>query len=83
MATKLIFRRIRGKLVPIRMNVLGGAQDEVQNIKEIQKVRKMASFEQMDALGGAFLVTARKRAKETGAAIVRRIARLNKNVRVK
>ena len=82
-ALKTVFRRIGGRIVPIRVSAkaLVGVQDDFVNIMEVQKARKLLKFGKMDVLGYAFMKTATIRAKKTGALAARRIARFAKKVK--
>ena len=86
MALKTIFKRIRGRIVPIRVSGLKSKplQDEFVNIVEVRSARKTqrTRMTQKDPLGrmmeGIFNKGAKKRSKQTGKNIARRLARLNR-----
>lgn len=79
-ALKTVFRRIGGRIVPIRVStkLMSGVQDEFVNILEVQRARKAAKFGDLDIMGYTFLKTTKIRAKKTGALVARRIARFGK-----
>lgn len=73
-----VFRKIAGRIIPIRVAARKFVQDEAVNIIEVQNARKAARFGGMDKLGGIFLKYTQQRAKKTGMAIAKRIARFKK-----
>lgn len=76
---KIVFRRIRGRIIPIRVQE-GLFQDDFVNIAEIQKARKQIkeSKSAFDRLQMSFMKGAKRRAKETGRGVARRIIALQK-----
>jgi hypothetical protein len=75
---KTVFRRIGGRIIPIRV-ASTGIPSEIQKIVHIQKARAFAaSSKTFDEISGVFYAVAKRQAKETGAKIARRIARLRR-----
>lgn len=82
MAAKIVFRRVRGRIIPIKKRG-GDLPDELQNVIEVKKARRYfkKQGETPDILGGTFLNYTRRNAKRAGKEIRKRIAlmkRLNK-----
>lgn len=71
-----VFRRIGGRIVPIRKAVKAGEPDEIQKVVHVRRARKYLKEDSPDKLGTAFWRTARKESKIAGDKIGRRIAKL-------
>ena len=71
------FIKRAGRIIPIR-TAGKFIQGELQNIKEVAKVRSMMRAGGQDSFGGVFLKTAQIRSKATGQAIAKRISRFKK-----
>ncbi len=74
----IIFRRIGGRIIPIKQIVKNVVQDERTTLIEVKRARLALKTTGLDRLGQAFLSTARERAKVAGTNIGKRIARFKK-----
>lgn len=75
---KTVFRKVRGRIIPIRVDATRRMQDDFVNIFEVQSARRAIKVPGADELAGAFLKTARKRAKLTGQNVAKRIASIQR-----
>lgn len=78
MAFKTVFKKIRGRVIPIRVSN-AGAPDEYQKV--MHKQRAMAALKEpgegaKDLYYGKFYQLAKKQSKEAGSKIGMRIAKL-------
>lgn len=75
---KMVFRNIRGRIIPIKVAVGRELPDEMQKIVHAQKARKFARENVLDPLSGAFWKVAKEQAKKTGKDVARRMGKIKK-----
>lgn len=82
---KTVFRRIRGRIVPVRISLAGGP-DDIQKIMHVKKARsvlrgrKTATDVWDRKMEAAFYGIAKKQSKEVGSNIAKRLNKLRKKV---
>ena len=73
-ALKIVFRRIGGKIIPIKI-ASKVMQTEYVTVREVQKARAAIKTTGADIMFGTYLRAAQKRSKIVGETIAKRISR--------